>query len=97
MQLMARYIRLPCWCGSRSYEEREVDGHLEPRCAACGRRLDVDQRLTLRTKILLWVLGVLVGAVAIAVTAALAPWWWTLGVSIAVGVVFVLFVLSQVL
>ncbi|MFM8353098.1 MAG: hypothetical protein ACKN9D_18775 [Actinomycetales bacterium] len=94
---MARYIRLPCWCGSRSYEDREVQGRVEPFCAACGRRLAVDERLTVKTKVLLWVIGVLVAATAIAITAALAPWWWTVGVSVAIGLVFVLFVLSQVL
>ena len=94
---MARYIRLPCWCGSRSYEDREVDGRPEPFCAACGRRLAVDERLTLKTKVLLWSIGVLVGAAAIAVTAALAPWWWTVGVSVAIGAVIVAFVISQVM
>jgi uncharacterized protein (DUF983 family) len=70
---------------------------VEPFCAACGRRLAVDERLTVKTKVLLWVIGVLVAATAIAITAALAPWWWTVGVSVAIGLVFVLFVLSQVL
>jgi len=94
---MARNIRLPCWCGSRSYEDREVQGRVEPVCAACGRRLAVDERLTLKTKLILWVIAALVAATVIAITAALAPWWWTVGVSVAIGVVVVLFVLSQVL
>ena len=94
---MARYIRLPCWCGSRSYEDREVDGRPEPFCAACGRRLAVDERVPLKTKVLLWVIGVLVAVTAVAITAALAPWWWTLGVSLAIGMVLVVFVVSQVM
>lgn len=94
---MARYIRLPCWCGSRSYEDREVHGRAEPFCAACGRRLQVDERVPLKTKALLWVVGVLVAVTAVAITAALAPWWWTAGVAVAIGFVVVLFVLSQVM